>query len=150
MSTLFVDTSALAKRYLTETGSAWMRSVTSPVAGSVIVIAAVTTIEMFSLLARRVREGTLPGANATLLGNTFLLHVEGEYLTVPVDSRVLVQARDLVGRHPLRTLDAIQLASALRAGAILGEAITFISSDRNLLAAAGAEGLSTDDPLTHP
>jgi predicted nucleic acid-binding protein len=86
----------------------------------------------------------------TPLGNAFLLHAEREYLTVPLDSRVLAQARTLVGRYPLRTLDAIQLASAQTAGAILSEPVTFISSDRNLLAAASAEGLPTVDPLIHP
>lgn len=121
---------------------------TNPEAANIIVIAAVTLVEMFSLLARRVREDTLPVANATALGNVFLLHTEKEYLTVPVDSHVLVQARALVERHPLRTLDAIQLASAQRAGTILGEAMTFVSSDRNLLTAAHAEGLLIDDPLT--
>jgi len=125
LSTLFVDTSALAKRYLIEVGSAGVRSMTNPEAANIIVIAAVTLVEMFSLLARRVREDTLPVANATALGNVFLLHTEKEYLTVPVDSHVLVQARALVERHPLRTLDAIQLASAQRAGTILGEAMTF-------------------------
>ena len=150
MSALFVDTSALAKRYLGEVGSAWARSVTAPAAGHVVIIASVTVVEMFSLLARRGREGTLAAANITLLGNAFLLHAEREYLVVPLDGRVLAQARTLVARFPLRTLDAIQLASAQTAGAILGESITFISSDRNLLAAASAEGLLTGDPLMHP
>jgi uncharacterized protein len=150
LSTLFVDTSALAKRYLSEVGSAWVRSVTAPAAGHVVIIAGVTGVEMFSLLARRGRDSTLAAANITLLGNAFLLHAEHEYLVVPPDGRVLAQARGLVGRYPLRTLDAIQLASAQTAGAILDETITFISSDRNLLAAASTEGLLTDDPLMHP
>src|SRR5947209_8222968 len=105
---------------------------------------------MSALLARRVREGTLPQASATLLLNAFLLHIESEYLSVPLDTHVLAQARALVGRHPLRTLDAIQLASAQRASIVLSEPLTFITSDHNLLAAANAEGLPTDDPLVHP
>jgi predicted nucleic acid-binding protein len=150
LSTLFVDTSALAKRYLSEVGSVWVSSVVAPAAGQVVIIASVTVVEMFSLLARRGREGTLAAVNITLLGNAFLLHAEREYLVVPLEGRVLVQARALIGKYPLRTLDAIQLANAQTAGAILGESITFISSDRNLLAAASAEGLLTDDPLMHP
>lgn len=150
MSLLFIDTSALAKRYLVEAGTPRISSLTQPAAGNVIIVADVTAVEMSSLLARRVREGTLPQPSATLLVNVFLLHTESEYVSVPLDSHVLVQARALVGRHPLRTLDAIQLASAQRASTILGEPITFITSDRNLLAAASAEGLPTDDPLAYP
>lgn len=150
MSLLFIDTSALAKRYLVETGTPWVGHLTHPSAGNVIIISDVTVIEMFSLLARRVREGTLPQANATLLLNAFLLHVENEYLSVPVDNYVQAQARALVGSHPLRTLDAIQLASAQRANGILGEPMTFVSGDRALLSAAAAEGLPTDDPAAHP
>jgi len=33
---------------------------------------------------------------------------------------------------------------------ILSEPITVVSSDRNLLAAAVAESLPTEDPLAHP
>ena len=150
MSAFFVDTSALAKRYVTEVGSAWVRSVLQLEAGNVVIVSTVTTVELSSLLARRVREGTLPAANAVLLENAFLLHVEREYLVAPLDTRVLTQARALVGIYPLRTLDAIQLASAQIAGAILSEPITFVGSDRNLLAAARAESLLTEDPLLHP
>ena len=85
-----------------------------------------------------------------LLGQAFLLHADNEYLMVPSDTQVFEQARTLIGRHVLRTLDAIQLASAGQAEYILGEPVTFISSDRNLLAAAAAEGMPTDDPLNHP
>jgi predicted nucleic acid-binding protein len=150
LSLLFIDTSALAKRYLIEAGSAWIMGATDVQTGNVVIIADLTTVEMSSLLARRVREGVLAQTNATLLLNAFLLHVDGEYLTVPLDSQVLAQARALVGRHPLRALDAMQLACAQRARAILSEPLTLITSDQNLLAAAGVEGLPTDDPLVHP
>ncbi|MDZ4766916.1 MAG: hypothetical protein SGI73_20445 [Chloroflexota bacterium] len=53
-------------------------------------------------------------------------------------------------RYPLRTLDALQLASALVATNFLPDAPIFISADLKLLAAASAEGLPTDDPNAHP
>jgi predicted nucleic acid-binding protein len=105
---------------------------------------------MLSLLSRRVRETALSAPDAAMLESTFLEHAEREYVTLPLADQVLTQARALVKAHPLRALDAIQLASALRAGAILAEHITFLSSDRHLLAAATAEGLLIDDPLIHP
>ena len=117
--------------------------------GNVTIITDVTSVEMFSLLNRRVREGSLPAADLPALGNTFLSHADVEYVTVPLDRDVLARARVLVERHPLRALDAIQLASAQQAIVNLGEAIIFVSSDRTLLAAAHAKGLATDDPLAH-
>jgi predicted nucleic acid-binding protein len=150
LSTFFFDTSALAKRYLSEIGSAWARNVLHPAAGHVVMLSDVTTVELPSLLARRVREGTLAPANASALGSGFLLHVEKEYLMLPLDAQVLKQGRALVAKYPLRALDAIQLASAQVATVIAGEPIAFVTSDRNLVAAAIAEGFVTDDPLAHP
>lgn len=60
------------------------------------------------------------------------------------------QARQLVQRHVLRTLDAIHLACALDAGRSLGVAPIFVTADKHLLAAAAGEGLPTDNPLNHP
>ncbi len=150
MSTFYVDTSALAKRYLKETGSAWVLSWIEPPFGNIIVVAELASVEMFSLMTRRQREGTLSPANAKTLEADFLLHNQKEYLVVPLESAILVQARALINKHPLRALDAIQLASALQAVALLNERITFVSADNNLLTAASAEGFAVDNPLTHP
>jgi len=84
------------------------------------------------------------------LRGDFLLHVEREYLVISLDTDILVQASRLVAAHPLRTLDALQLASALEAMRALGRPPTFVSADRHLLAAATAVGLPTDDPHAHP
>jgi hypothetical protein len=51
MSVLFFDSSALVKRYLTETGSAWAISLLDPTAGHTIVVAAVTRVEAVQLAA---------------------------------------------------------------------------------------------------
>lgn len=150
MSVIFFDTSALAKRYVGETGSTWTQSIMHDATTDLVLISELAAVEMISLLSRRLRESTLSASDAAAFESTFLLHAEQEYLTLPLNDLVLLQARALIKAHPLRTLDAVQLASALRAGAILSEPITFISSDRNLLAAATAEGVLTDDPLLHP
>ncbi len=76
--------------------------------------------------------------------------MQREYISVALDSSVLVQARILVSRYPLRTLDAIQLACAQSAAITLRETVTFVSGDNRLLAAAAAEGFATDNPYLHP
>lgn len=150
MTAFFVDTSALAKRYVPEAGSAWVRSWIDPSQGNVILISEVTIVELVSALARRQREGTVSSTDFLRLRNDFLLHADREYLVVNLHDRVVLQASRLVAAHPLRTLDALQLASALVAARDLGAIPTFVSADRNLLAVAAAHGLPTDDPHAHP
>lgn len=150
MSVYFVDTSALAKRYLVETGSAWVRGWIEPAHGNVMVIAETTIVEMKSLLHRRQREGSLTALAAVALQNDFLLHAQKQYLRVSFDEHVLNLAGHMVDTYPLRALDAIQLASAIRGATILGDPTTFVSADHNLLQAAAAEGFTIDNPNAHP
>lgn len=150
MTTYFVDTSALAKRYLIETGTTWVRSLLAPAAGHVIAVCDLTPIEFFSLVSRRLREKTLNPLNVLSLQTSFLAHHKFEYLSVPLEQPVLIQARTLVTKYPLRPPDAIQLACALDAVNTLNTPLTFICADHDLLAAATAEGFATDNPNLHP
>jgi uncharacterized protein len=150
LTTLFIDTSAPAKRYVNEIGTRWMRNQTRRSAGTVILIAASTGVEMYSLLARQRRAGSIAAKTAARLRRAFLEHIQSQYLVFPLDPPVLTRARALVTKHPLRTLDAIQLACALEAIKELGDPLTLISGDNNLLSAAAAEGIPTDNPYAHP
>jgi predicted nucleic acid-binding protein len=150
LSTFFVDTSALSKRYLSETGSAWVLSWILPSAGNVIIVSDLAQVETISVFARLQREGIISAGNAVLLENNLLAHLQKEYLTIPLEASVLSQARQLFKRHPLRSLDSIQLACALWARTVLNEPMTFVSGDKRLLTAAATEGFATDDPNLHP
>ena len=61
---------------------------------------------------------------------------------IPVADPVLDRAAALLRRHPLRSLDAIQLASAVLAAGETEEPLRFGSLDARLNAAARAEGLA--------
>lgn len=52
----FVDTSALGKRYIMETGSLWLRSLLAPATGNKVVIVRTTVVEMIAAISRRERE----------------------------------------------------------------------------------------------
>ena len=60
----------------------------------------------------------------------------------------------LTQNHRLRGYDAVQLATAMAADqTFLGAGllpVTFVAADSDLLAAAQAEGLSTDNPNLYP
>ena len=121
-----------------------------PSAMPVVIICDATLVEMFSLLDRRRKMGNLTAAMVTAVQTSFLDHVTNRYLVAPVDTTIFVQARLLVTRHGLRTRDALQLSAAMSVAKTLGEILTFISADVNLLTAAQTEGFIIDNPNNHP
>ncbi len=150
MTLLYVDTSALAKVYLTEIGSSWMRKLVSPTAGHTIIICEFTPLEFFSLLMRRVRDNNITSIAAIILQSAFLNDYATQYLSINLLPSVLIDARRLILQYGLRPPDAVQLASALEARTTLGGTFSFICADVNLLSAATAEGLATDNPNLYP
>jgi predicted nucleic acid-binding protein len=147
VSRYFVDTSALVKRYVKETGSLWMNYNVFDAAQAVI-ISRLTAVEMVSALARRHREKTISLTDFAKMRGAFLSHVDREYIAINLVKSIITDAQALLARHELRALDAIQLASALKA--YRTQMLTFITADTRLLTAAAAEGLPTDDPNLHP
>lgn len=78
---------------------------------------------------------------------------ERSLILLQVDRTVIDQAVALVFRHRLRAYDAVQLATAIVVNAQLVEhgysSLTFVTADRDLLGAAGGEGLAVENPLDH-
>lgn len=149
MSTYFLDTSALAKRYMTEPGSLWIRSWILPRKGNTVVISRLATIEIISMMIRKHRGSVVSYADFVRNRDNFFRHLRQQYIVVEFEPSVLSLARRLLTRHPLRTLDAIQLAAGLKAAQTF-PGLTFMSADTRLLTAAAAEGLAVDDPNLHP
>ena len=154
MSDYFFDSSALAKRYLSEPGTVWVRGLVEPAAGNAIWVAEIAEVEVASALAARHRaprgiSRRVHDAAVALLS----LHCSGEYRLVALDRAILDSAIDLTQGHRLRAYDAVQLATAVAAEAALRAAgqpgLTFVAADADLLAAARAEGLAADDPNLH-
>jgi uncharacterized protein len=86
LTTYFVDSSALVKRYVDEVGSSWVRSWIERPAGNVIVASELVAVEVYSALARRRRDGTLAADAVTLLQNDLLGHVQDEYVIFALDA----------------------------------------------------------------
>lgn len=149
MSDYFVDTSALAKRYLPESGTSWVRHWVRPSSGNIIAVAELARVEMFALLGHHSRSGTLDSNSLNILKSNFLRHLQAEYFVIPVDTQMLISASALADKYPVRPLDAVQLACASRAAVLLSRSIIFVSTDAALLEAAAAEGFATDNPNLH-
>ncbi len=144
-----MDTSALFKRYIPEIGSAWVQNLADPQVGNTIIIARLTTAEFIAALIRRQRDKQINISQFNTLRRAFLHEVEYRYIVINLNKDVIAAAHDLLISHPLRTLDAIQLAAGLKAAQTFPE-ITFMSADTRLLDAATAEGLTVDNPNLHP
>jgi hypothetical protein len=151
LTRFFLDTSALAKRYMNEAGSKWVRGWARPSAGNALMISDLAMVEMFSVIFRRQRMGTLSPNRASRIRSAFTRHLKTEYVGIAVDRAIFHGAQQLIRIYPLRTLDAIQLACALRAATLAPrKQMMFISSDINLLEAATSEGFPVDNPLNYP
>lgn len=134
----YLDTSALIKRFVTEKGSPKVESLVSQ--SDHVATAKIAYAEVHAGLARKHREGHLPGSQYALACRQF----ESErpaYVLLDLQDEILTLARDLIQRHPLRGFDAIHLASPLRLKTALGEEVTFAAADERLLRAARLERL---------
>lgn len=135
---LFVDSSALAKRYVREEGSETMAAmlVEFPLATSRL-----TEVEIASALARRAREEVLTGAGLEGALAALRRDIASIYV-VELSAAVSARAIDLLGRHALRAGDAIQLAAALHLRDLARVSVAFLAFDERLNAAATIEGLA--------
>jgi len=137
---IYLDTSALIKRFVKEKGSLLVQSLLQQ--PEAVATAKIAYAEVFAGLARKLREGNLPKNLHALACRQFEREWPA-YLRVELQDNILLLARDLIQRHPLRGFDAVHLASALSLKNALGEEVTFAAADGRLLRAAGAENLAT-------
>jgi len=150
MAHFYADSSALVKRHLPELGSLWIRHLTDRRTGHVISTNRLSLVEVISAFNRRVRDGSLSATDYIVARGDFLARCRRLYRLNPITTTLINRTRDLLEHHPLRTYDALHLASALLTNDRLAEtglpALTFLAADDRLLVAAQFEGLSTDNP----
>jgi predicted nucleic acid-binding protein len=130
---MYLDTCVLAKLFVLEPDS---ETCIARTVGSTLVSSEVAYAEIFSVLLRKEREGEISAVQRDANWAKFESRIKDETLNlVPLDHAVVQKAKDLmldVHPHtPLRTLDAIHLASYL--SAFTGPLFT---TDRRMRAAA--------------
>ncbi len=154
MAVYFADSSALVKRYVKETGTRWMRRLTRKGAANHIYVARIAVVEVTSAIARRKKGGTVLPPRASSMLWRFRKHMAGRYTVVEITPALLADAAKLATTHALRAYDAVQLSAALtvlaNAGTVGLTAITMVSADNDLNAAARAEGVAVENPNLHP
>lgn len=153
---LYLDSSALIKHYIQESGS---RSLTAKIQAESrrqtgVFMSVAGYAEVLAVFARHLRENLLSRAEFDAVENQFSDDWMFHLGRIELSAGVLGFIPELVRKHPLRGFDAIHLASALwirdalRLGKSLaaGRPVTFATSDKQLGRAAAAEGLDTFDP----
>lgn len=103
-----------------------------------------TSVEIVSALARRWRENVISEPER-LLGEKRLFAIESQWVVVEPDKRLTEVARSFPIIHGLRSLDSLQVASALIWCKEFPKNKDFVSADHRLLIAAEAVGFTVHD-----
>lgn len=133
----YADTSILVKRYVREPGSADAGRLTS---AHEVVTSRLAHVEVVSALYGKHRGGTLAPRSLTAAVARF--EEERRWWTlVELVPLVLARAEDIIRRIPVRTADAIHIASALFFQEAVGIAVPFLTSDARQRRSAEKAGL---------
>jgi predicted nucleic acid-binding protein len=138
MPVLYLDTSALLKRYVLEAGSQELQSAWSSFdfTGAVRLVQA----EMAAALAKGQRMGWLAAVDAQKAWSEFL--EDWRRLTLlEANAQVVHYASELAWTYPLRGYDSVHLAAAMIWQEGIGEPVTLATFDRVLWLAGRDAGL---------
>lgn len=153
MAAYYLDTSALARAYAREPGTAWVTALIDPSAGHALYTVRLTGPELVAALNRKARIGELTTAVAAndITGFRRTWRRRSNIVTPTV--ALTERAMDLVERHGLRGYDAVHLAAALTIESQRDAgmpALIFVSADTAQRQAAANEGLPVADPNAYP
>ncbi len=138
----FFDTSALVKRFHDESGSAVVHALFAE-QDSTIIISDLTIIELTSALRRTLQRGEITRDAFDNALAQFGKVLQDELIVAGFRSGFVQAARDLVIQYGIRTLDALQLTSAMQ---FQNLSPVFVCADAQLLRAATAVGFATLNP----
>src|SRR5581483_1520459 len=153
MASFCLDGSALAKRYVPETGSALIDFLFENVPEQRLYVVNVGAAEVVCVLVRKKNAGTLSSADFSQA----IVELESEIIRsaakhlLSFDNAVVIDAFVHIVTHAINATDAIVLRVALDIAQHLrqqGDDLVLVASDQRLLRAAQAEGLVTFNPET--
>ena len=136
---LYLDTSALVKRYIQEAGTDEVIGLLES-AGSVG-SASLTKLEMAAAFEKTVRRGWVKRKIAMQAWQDFLDHWSS-FTRLNTSSGTIERASSLAWKYSLRGYDAMHLASALLWQETLDTQITMATFDRDLCQASKKTGLA--------
>ena len=132
---IFMDSSALIKRYIEESGSNEVNSILEK--ADDVIVSPVTLIEMNSAFRRRYSENNISKSDYEYL-KEMIENESKDFSKIIFDSSLENKAIYLINKYQIRTLDSIQLASA-----IISESHLLVTSDKKLAHCAKSEEIET-------
>jgi len=133
---VFLDSSALAKRYINEPGSDRVEQIFS--AASSVGLSVICLPEVVSGLCRLRREGKLSPPQYAENKRALIQDVDDSVIIL-ITAQIVAHAVELVERWPLRSSDALHVACAAEWAADL-----FVSADERQCKAARGYGLRVE------
>ena len=157
MTLYYFDADAQVKYFVNESGSAWIRQQIDETDANGQYLHSVATVEISQIevsaaLAILQRLGRIGRQLRDRAFRDYLNLANRRFRLLVVDATLVSEASALPQKYPLKALDALHLAVAIRLYRELAArqlTLTFVSSDRQLLAAAQAEGMPTENPHDH-
>ena len=150
MGAYFLDSSAVVKRYVRETGSDFVDELAASDNDNTIFLADIMRVEVAAAIARRLKGGSVAKQDARDALIAFDYDLASRYVPLEISPILLTDAMSLATKHALRGYDAVQLAAALKVNSdLLSDrlpTLTLVSADSELNDAATAEGLTVENP----
>lgn len=147
MPDYYLDASAAVKAYSEEAGADRVEEVLNGDAG--VYLSRVGIVEVVAAIFGKTRTGEMGYEDAVSAAGEFTDDLD-IYRIIEVSASTTERAMEIARIHRLRAYDCLQLATAVllqEQRVIAGlEALTFMSSDGELNAAAENEGLMVEDP----
>ena len=154
MTVYFLDSSALVKRYISETGSEWVLGLFDPALNHEVFVAAVTGVEIVAAITRRARGGNISATDATAVRSQFRGDLQTDYQIIEITESIVSSGMTLAETYGLRGYDAIQLAASRAVNELCIAnslpPVIFVSADDELNVAASNEGLVVENPNNKP
>ena len=136
---VYLDASALVKRYVAEVGSAEVEALIGEAQATGTAV--LSRAEVAAALAKAARVGLVAREAAQKALESF--NADWEHLIrLQFGEPLAARAASLAWEHGLRGYDAVHLATALVWRETLGESVTVATYDRELWRGAQASGLS--------
>jgi len=135
---VYLDASAIVKRYVEEIGSADTRAFIAR--ARLVATALISRVEVAAALSRGARTGLLDDDGARRAMAAFRRDWP-DIVRIPIGEPLVVRADTLAWEQRLRGYDAVQLAAAITWQEAVGVPVTMATFDRQLWAAAERVGL---------
>jgi predicted nucleic acid-binding protein len=135
---LYLDSSAIVKKYVSESGSAEVQRAVGQ--AEAVGTAVVSRAEVVAALRKAVRMEVIGKREAEAMARSFNKGWR-DLVRTRVTERLVKHASELAWNHGLRGYDAVQLASAAAWQQAIGRSITLCTFDLRLWQAARAVGL---------